>query len=520
MKREVVFLKIHLRLISLFVAMLTVVSLFGCKKEEKPEVTEAQKNENSVIIDDGYVITCPKSKKEVVATYLAKLIRRTVSSEIGISMDIQDDWYRNESDIPEKEILVGKTDRPESISVYESLGENRWSVSMINSKIVIAGNGNKALQEAANYFIDNFISGKDRISVEKGTVYMGSARLMNFSWSEGKLYNPVGGGYPRFYELQDGTLLLAVDGMTVYRSEDDGLTWDKGVHASQDYKNTANAALYQTEDGTVYLAFRAPFNEADGTFNSSIQVSYSTDNGYTWKHHSTLYQNYEPTGAYKGVWEPHFGMMNGKLTCFYANDSTNVTTYQNIEYLQWDEEKQEWGNRTIVFNGEDHKSRDGMPVWQQLSTGEYVCVVEAWDHENDNHFCVQLSWSEDGVNWSDPVAVMRPNEKAYACAAPYIVELPTGQLLISCQTKERGIDVTQMATCLSDGTNVRCITEENFYEHDYPTVIKSTFANRDSSWNGMYVYKNYIFTCSAGVIINRYEFDPIFLEKPEVEIKK
>ena len=113
-------MKIHLRLISLFVAMLTVVSLFGCKIEEKPEVTEAQKNENSVIIDDGYVITCPKSKKEVVATYLAKLIRRTVSSEIGISMDIQDDWYRNESDIPEKEILVGKTDRPDASGMAPS----------------------------------------------------------------------------------------------------------------------------------------------------------------------------------------------------------------------------------------------------------------------------------------------------------------------------------------------------------------------------------------------------------------
>ncbi|MBO4356465.1 MAG: exo-alpha-sialidase, partial [Clostridia bacterium] len=331
---------------------------------------------------------------------------------------------------------------------------------------------------------------------------------------EGKLTNPVPGGYPRIYALQDGTLLLAVDGMTVYRSTDDGLTWGNGVHASQDYKNTANAALYQTEDGTIYLAFRAPFYEENGAFNSSIQVSYSTDNGYTWEHHSTLYENYEETGVYKGVWEPHFGMMNGKLTCFYANDSTNVTKYQNIEYLQWDEEAQEWGNRTIVYNGEENQSRDGMPVWQQLSTGEYVCVVEAWDKENNDRFCVKLSWSEDGVNWSRPVAVMRPDNKASYCAAPYIVELPTGQILISCQTTEYDVDagVCQMATCLSDGTSVRYITEDNFFPHDYPTILKESQKKNSSMWNGMYVYKNYIFTCSAGVSINRYEFDESFLE--------
>lgn len=315
-------------------------------------------------------------------------------------------------------------------------------------------------------------------------------------WSRGELIDTgIRGGYPRLYTLQDGTLLLGYDGMYVSRSTDDGVTWSAGVHASGDHPGTANAAFFQTEDGTIYLGYRATQHRDDGSFYSSIQVSFSTDNGVTWNRHSTIYENVEQSGVYKGVWEPHFGMMNGYLTCFYANDSTNVTSQQNIEYQQWDPTTSAWTNRTIVSAGRLRASRDGMPVWMQLSTGEFVCVMEAFNKDDGDRFCIQLTYSDDGKQWSKPVTVMRAMTPGTVCAAPYIVELPSGQIVISCQTNElAGGETYYPATIISDGTPVSELTERRFSAHAYP--IFDTTPTVGGMWNGMHVHNGYLFLCT------------------------
>ncbi|MBQ7353903.1 MAG: exo-alpha-sialidase [Clostridia bacterium] len=487
------------------------LSLFSCSTAPAPSAPADQSQDAAPItVTEEYLITCPSGDK--VASRLARSIKYALRDELGMTLTLKEDFLIDPSQIPEKEILVGETDREESVKAYESLGENQWSVTAENGKIVIAGKGTIALKDAIQHFISTYISGKTAVNVEANMAHHSESPFYSFSWSDGELIDTgvKDGGYPRLYSLKDGTLLLGCDGMTVYRSTDYGMTWEKPVHASQKQKGTANAAFIQTEDGTVYLGFRSTYHNADGSFYSSIQVSYSTDNGRTWKKHSTVYENTEADGRYNGVWEPHFGMMNGKLTCFYANDSSNVTTYQNIEYKQWDPEAGEWTNRTIVCNGEDHKSRDGMPVWQQLSTGEYVCVIEAWNKDDNDRFAIQLTYSEDGVEWSKPVTVMRPLKTGTVCAAPYIVELPNGQLVISCQTNERneeGNDTLYMGTVISDGTPVSLLTEKNFSAHDYPYYDQPTTTSY--MWNGMYVYGYYLFACATGpngIRLNRIDF--------------
>lgn len=491
-------------------------SLFSCSTAPAPSSpADPSQDAAPITVTEEYLITCPSGDK--VASRLARSIKYALRDELGMTLTLKEDFLADPSQIPEKEILVGETDREESVKAYEALGENQWSVTAQNGKIVIAGKGTIALKDAIQYFISTYISGKTAVNVEANMAHRSESPFYSFSWSDGDLIDTgINGGYPRIYSLQDGTLLLGCDGMMVYRSTDYGMTWEKPVHASQMQKGTANAAFIQTEDGTVYLGFRSTYHNADGSFYSSIQVSYSTDNGRTWKKHSTVYENTEADGQYRGVWEPHFGMMNGKLTCFYANDSTNVSTYQNIEYKQWDPEAGEWTNRTIVSNGEDHKSRDGMPVWLQLSTGEYVCVMEAWDKDNSNRFAIQLTYSEDGVEWSDPVTVMRPAKAGGDCAAPYIVELPNGQIVVSCHTnelnqseKELSDNALYMCTVISDGTPVSLLTEKNFSEHSYPLYDNPTGSLSSYVWNGMYVYGYYLFTCSNGpngIRLNRIDF--------------
>ncbi len=484
------------------------LSLCSCTSSEKTPSPPSEATEALSITED-YVIICPSDNKTV--SKIARTIKYALRDEVGITVNVKEDFVPDPSMIPEKEILVGETDRPESIAAYEQLGKDQWSVSVEGSKIVICGQTSIALSAAVQYFIDTYVKGVTEVKIPADTAYLSAAPAIDFQWKDGEITTvKTSGGYPRLYALKDGTLLLGCDGMSVYRSTDGGKTWSEGVHTSQKFAGAANAAFFQADDGTIYMGYRSTRHTGTGSFYASIQISYSTDNGYTWKHHSTVYENTEEDGRYKGVWEPHLGMMNGMLTCFYANDSTNITTYQNIEYKQWDPEAEEWTNRTIVCNGEDHQSRDGMPVWQQLSTGEYVCVLEAFNKDDNNCFAIKLTYSTDGVKWSEPVTVMRAKKSGTVCAAPYIVELPTGQLVVSCQTNElEGTpqDVFYMATVISDGTHVSLLTEESFSDHDY--VFPKDIPTTNSMWNGMYVWNGSIYACSitpSGVKINRIDF--------------
>ncbi len=336
--------------------------------------------------------------------------------------------------------------------------------------------------------------------------------LVDFRWTDGEIIETgLTAGYPRLFTLQDGTLLIGCDnffGVFVARSTDAGKTWTDIVHASGAYPGAANPGFFQDEDGTVYLGYRSTETREDGTFFGSLQVSVSTDNGMTWAHHSTIYENTEPSGAFKGVWEPHFGILEGKLTCFYANDSTDVITdFQNIEYKQWDEATGAWTNRTVVCDGAAHRSRDGMPVWTPLRDGGYVCAIEGFDPKEENRFVIQLVYSADGVHWSQPVTVMR-GKKGFAAAAPYVVELPTGQLVISCQTNEctPSWDTYIMSTVISDGTPVKDLTEASFAPHDYP--FGADQGTESNMWNSLYVHDGYLYACTGtserGILINRY----------------
>lgn len=133
----------------------------------------------------------------------------------------------------------------------------------------------------------------------------------------------------------------------------------------------------------------------------------------------------QPSHDTRGVWEPCLGYLNGVLTCFYANDLYSVTSQQNIEYLQYADG--EWTNRTIVTNGEQNNSRDGMPVWIPLKDGGYVCVIEAThnrDAEGKHPFTIALVYSKDGVEWSKPYDIDIPTTPFSKAGAPCIAELP------------------------------------------------------------------------------------------------
>jgi hypothetical protein len=145
-----------------------------------------------------------------------------------------------------------------------------------------------------------------------------------------------------------------------------------------------------------------------------------------------------------------------------------------------------------------------MPVWQQLKDGGYVCAIEGWV-QGSAEMCIKLVYSEDGKTWNKPVMVYR-SPTGYA-GAPYIVELPTGQVLITFQDK-----AYVCHSILSDGTPVKDLTEKNFTK---PVNVFGTDgkAGHFSCWNGMFLNDKYLYVVTGtdqspdgvGTLIKRVE---------------
>lgn len=307
-----------------------------------------------------------------------------------------------------------------------------------------------------------------------------------------------GGAYPRMYQLQDGTLLCGFDAalgapntrIAISSSEDGGKTWNAPIiGAEKDGFDCANANFIQLDNGDILLVYRAI--KKVGSIDARILCSISHDNGQTWDFHSTVITEY----GKGGVWEPHFIMINGRVAVFYANDSWNVmgdTGYQNIKFKLLEEDG--WGEKRIASNGNETKSRDGMPVVDRLSDGRYVMVVEA-NAFPDYVFIVQIKFSPDGLDWSEPLkTIYTPTKKGVGkkAGAPYIVVLPEDILAVSFQTDE---DAT------ASGDNVS--TMKIITSTDLGKSWSAPFApfpmpdGKCAIWNGMYWANDQLFALTS-----------------------
>lgn len=484
------------RALLLILSVIMIITCISCggKDDEKDE---------KVIIDSDYVITRSQNASSG-AKNSAKALRDAYSAE-GITINVSEDWYRDEADIPEKEILVGDTNRPESAALKATLDENtRWKIAVSGSKLVIAALSDMALADAVKSFITQFIEKGEGVSfVANSDIASGAGSggsLVEFLWADGdeSVISPASWG-PRVYTLSDGTLVAGVEtsnGIMTFYSTDNAKTWKNGsIGSFRPSLACANVNFYEY-NGDLYLSYRATGDSPSGYY-TSLQVSVSEDGGKTWKEHSTVCEYTEHGGGYRGVWEPYLGELNGRLTCFYANDSTSVTPQQNIEYMVWSGSR--WTNRTVVSEGVKHNSRDGMPVWTKLSGGEYVCVIESSRYGGSGHpFVIQLFWSEDGVTWSEPVDIYIPTTNGSKAGAPGVVELPTGQLVVSFQTDEdatvKGDGTSVMKTIISDGTRVQDLDASHFTKSDN---VFGTPDGEGSVWTGIWYHGGYLYATAG-----------------------
>ncbi len=123
----------------------------------------------SVVIADSegcdYSVVRPDNcSKEV--TDAAVLINKAIYGIIGELPKLKTDYGTK----GELEILVGNTNRPESLAASEGLGEKDFRIIFSGSKIAIVGGSDAATTLAVEYFLENYLS-ESALSIDFGTDY-------------------------------------------------------------------------------------------------------------------------------------------------------------------------------------------------------------------------------------------------------------------------------------------------------------------------------------------------------------
>ena len=124
----------------------------------KYEFDDEGKENKGIILSDiaEYTVVrgdlCSDEEKQALVTF-----RQTVMKNLGITLPALTDWIGKGQEEREKEILIGETNRKESIELMAGLGYNDFAIKKIGTKLVIVGGSGSATIDAVEYFIENYV---------------------------------------------------------------------------------------------------------------------------------------------------------------------------------------------------------------------------------------------------------------------------------------------------------------------------------------------------------------------------
>ncbi len=256
------------------------------------------------------------------------------------------------------------------------------------------------------------------------------------------------GVYARAKKISTGDLLLAYgDGPDVWirKSTNNGGNWGAPINVahSNGYNNT-NSEIIQMQNGWLLYAWNGrPLT--DGNLPYTIHTKISRDNGTTWGDERTLYN--ADVFFYNGCWEPSMVQIpSGEIQLFFANENPyRSNSDQEISLTRSFDNGLTWSTPKTSSYRAGH--RDGMPVPVYLKNNQGIAYAIE-DNGLNGDFKPSIIWTSNADNWTQSYADANSNRRWGALSGsaqlasniyaggPYLVQLPSGETILSCQSSE------------------------------------------------------------------------------------
>ncbi|MBQ9097942.1 MAG: hypothetical protein IJY50_00750 [Clostridia bacterium] len=164
------------RILSLVLALLMVAALFvACDEEPVEETPDTEPTETTLNIitagiTDYVIVRDYNAAPEIIAAVneIVQSIKLNIGADIAVKECFSD--REEASDIEtEKEILVGMTNRQESIDALSGMRSQDWTISVHGSKLVIGGGGDDGTYVALTKFVNDIVAEQgNRFAVKQG----------------------------------------------------------------------------------------------------------------------------------------------------------------------------------------------------------------------------------------------------------------------------------------------------------------------------------------------------------------
>lgn len=183
-----------IRILSLMLALLMLVGSFAaCKKEETPPPAEPASSIELIKASvTDYVIVYDNNASDEVKQWVNMLVEQF---KVFFGTDIEKrecfpDIENEENDIEvEKEILVGLTNRKESIDTLKDLRSSDYVIGTYGSKLVIGGSTEAATAKALALFVNDYVYEiGDKYTISEG-------KTLDFVFSSDQNYKYVATTY-------------------------------------------------------------------------------------------------------------------------------------------------------------------------------------------------------------------------------------------------------------------------------------------------------------------------------------
>ena len=365
-----------LRVMALVTAMIMAASFMVACKDEKATEAPLPDADTSYSLE-GFTIVREDGSGNSVSRVVGEL-KQSIESKFGLSLSVMSDTDKEAGD---KEILIGDTNRAESISTIKNIKKqeqkNAWAIRIAPGKIVITGTDDASTAKAVEIFISDYVlrsSAAAGLDLSAGTRLSGvydkeSLIVLNngteisidhvsavieankYTLDTGEEFVPTG-SYPSITELryqqnpENNGKLIATFSMsfktgyakgsgTVAMSENQGKTWKIIARPEEVLYPTlpsqgSMAHIYELPAqvgempaGTLLYSYNSVDYKNEHTAlegKSILAVWRSFDAGYTWEEYVIIDEAY---GIGEGIWEPFmiYSEEDGYLYCFYSDDS-------------------------------------------------------------------------------------------------------------------------------------------------------------------------------------------------------